>query len=323
MDGMATHGMATTPLGGRWTASDIGDQSGRIVLITGATSGLGLESAKALAVRNARVLLAGRDPGRLAAAITAVRAVAPAAPVEGVELDLASLAGIRAAAKSVAERTDRLDVLMNNAGVMAPPHNRTEDGFELQIGTNHLGHFALTGLLLPLLRHDGARVVNVASGAHRMGRLDPDDLNWVRRRYSPWPAYGQSKIANLLFTAELARRAAQHDWRLVAAAAHPGFAATNLQFAGPAFAQRGIGKRLTSLLNPVLGQSGEAGARPQLYAATGPDVRPDDYFGPDGFLEQRGHPKRVGRTAHAADAALAGRLWERSEALTGVLFDGA
>ena len=314
--------MATTKLlGTNWTANDIGDLHGQVLLITGANSGLGLESAKALAVHGARVLMAGRDPGRLHAATDAVRQIAPTAQVEPVELDLASLASVREAAQAVAAITGRVDVLMNNAGVMAPPFARTADGFELQIGTNHLGHYALTGLLLPLLHHEGARVVTVSSGAHRMGGMDVDDLNWVRRRYSAWPAYGQSKVANLLFTSELGRRAEAAGWDLVAAAAHPGYAATNLQYAGPGYNRLPLGRQVTSMMNRVLAQSQEAGAWPQLYAATGPDVRSDDYFGPDRFKEQRGHPQRVGRTSVAADPALAAQLWERSEALTGVVYD--
>jgi NAD(P)-dependent dehydrogenase (short-subunit alcohol dehydrogenase family) len=313
--------MTTTVLGNRWTAADIGDLDGLVVLITGANSGLGLESAKALAAHGVRVLMAGRDQARLQSALETVRQVAPSAAVEPVELDLASLASVREAAKAVAESTDRIDVLMNNAGVMAPPFARTADGFEMQIGTNHLGHFALTGLLLPLLHHDGARVVTVASAAHRMGGFDADDLNWVRRRYSAWPAYGQSKIANLLFTGELDRRASAAGWPLVAVAAHPGYAATNLQYAGPGYNRLPLGKQMTSVMNRLMGQSAEAGARPQLYAAIGPDVHGDDYFGPDGRFEQRGYVRRVDRTDVAADEARARALWERSEAMTGVIFD--
>jgi NAD(P)-dependent dehydrogenase (short-subunit alcohol dehydrogenase family) len=306
-----TAAMATS-----WTSTDIGDLTGRTVLITGANSGLGLASAKALADHGARVIMAGRNPGKLAAAAEDV-----AGGPSLVQLDLADLASVRAVAADVAALTDRLDVLLNNAGVMATPFTKTVDGFEQQIGTNHLGHFALTGLLLPLLHHEGARVVNVSSGAHRMGDIDPEDLHFERRRYSSWPAYGQSKLANLLFTAELDRRARAAGWDLTAVAAHPGFAATNLQTSGPWYARNPIGKGLSKAMNLVLAQSAEEGAWPQLYAAAADDVAGNDYFGPGGRQEMRGHPARVGRRAAAQDQALAARLWEVSEEQTGVVYD--
>lgn len=220
---------------------------------------------------------------------------------------------------------DTLDVLINNAGIMAPPLGRTVDGFETQIGTNHLGHFALTGLLLPKMPVAGpnadSRVVNVSSAAHKMGKMDLDDLNYEHRKYSSWPAYGQSKLANLLFTADLDRRAQQAGWTLKSVAAHPGFSSTNLQFAGPSMAHNPVGKQMTRLMNAVMGQSAESGARPQLYAATMPDVRSGEYYGPKDFFETRGAPKRVGRTAAAKDQATAAGLWELSEELTGVHYD--
>lgn len=299
-----------------WTSNDIGDLTGRTVLITGANSGLGLESAKALATHGARVIMAGRNPGKLAAAAEDVAGEPPL-----VQLDLADLGSVRAAAAEVAALTDRLDVLLNNAGVMATPFAKTADGFEQQIGTNHLGHFAFTGLLLPLLHHEGARVVNVSSGAHRMGDIDPEDLHFERRRYSSWPAYGQSKLANLLFTAELDRRARGAGWDLIAVAAHPGYAATNLQTSGPWYARNPIGKGLSKAMNLVLAQNAAAGAWPQLYAAAADDVAGNDYFGPDGRQEMRGHPTRVGRRAAAQDQALAARLWEVSQEQTGVVYD--
>lgn len=299
-----------------WNITDIPDQSGLTVLITGATSGLGLEAAKALAAAGAEVILAGRSPERLQTA----QAQIPQR-TRSLTLDLADLDSVRAAA----ERVDHLDVLMNNAGVMAPPFGRTADGFETQIGTNHLGHFALTGLLLPKMpvTSPHSRVVTVSSGAHRMGSIDLDDLNYDHRRYSPWPAYGQSKLANLLFAAELDRRASLAGWRLRSAAAHPGFASTNLQFAGPAIAHNPIGRLLTKLMNAVMAQSAESGARPQLYAATMPDVQGGDYYGPDGLLESRGAPKRVGRSGAAQDEKTAAQLWDLSEELTGVTYSFA
>ena len=211
-------------------------------------------------------------------------------------------------------------MLVNNAGVMAPPPRRTEDGFEEQIGVNHLGHFALTGLLLPLLlRSPSARVVTVSSVLHRAGRIDVDDLAWQSRRYRSWAAYGQSKLANLLFTRELARRARAARLPLLAVAAHPGWAATNLQFAN-AGSRTGVGRVVTRMLNSVIGQPPEDGALPILYAATADGVAGGDYVGPDGFLEQRGGPALVGRSAAARDDVTARRLWARSEELTGVRY---
>lgn len=291
--------------------SDIPDQSGLTILVTGATSGLGLESAKALAEAGADVVLAGRSPERLQSAQSRIPQ-----QTRILVVDLADLDSVRRAA----DRVDHLDVLINNAGVMAPPFGRTADGFETQIGTNHLGHFALTGLLLPKMpvgsRH--ARVVTVSSSAHRMGSIDLEDLTYDHRRYAAWPAYGQSKLANLLFAAELDRRAQEAGWRLRSVAAHPGWAATNLQFAGPAIAHNPVGKLVTKLMNTLIAQSAESGARPQVYAATMPDVMGGQYYGPDGLFESRGAPKKVGRTAAAKDEAVAAALWDLSEELTGV-----
>ena len=284
------------------------------MLVTGATSGLGLETAKALVSRGARVFVAGRDPARTEQAVRAVTAVASeGGTVEPVALDLASLASVHAAAEDVLERCEVLDTLVNNAGVMAPPYGRTEDGFETQIGTNHLGHFALTAGLMPaLLASPSPRVVTVSSAAHRMGSIDPDDLHYERRRYSSWPAYGASKLANLLFTAELSRRSGQAGTRLVAAAAHPGWAATNLQYSGPGYAKTVVGRMVTRAANGLLAQSAAEGALPQIYAATMPDVTGNEYFGPDGPGETRGGPTRVGRSAAAGDSTTARHLWEAS-----------
>ena len=306
-------------MGNKWTAEDIPDQTGRTILITGANSGLGLRSAEALAAKGARVLLGCRNAERAATALEAVKAKATGAAPEVRSLDLQSLASVRECAAALSDELDALDVLMNNAGIMAVPKAVTEDGFESQLGTNHLGHFALTGLLLPtLLQALEPRVVNVSSNAHKMGRMQFDDLFFERRRYSRWRAYGQSKLANLLFTSELQRQAVEHCTSLTAVAAHPGYAATNLT-SGPA-----IG---AALLKPVLavadrfaGQPDHMGALPQLYATTMPDVLADDYWGPDGIREQRGHPTRVGRTRHAQRAEAAERLWRRSEELTGVAY---
>lgn len=302
----------------KWTDADIPELDGTVVVITGANSGLGLESAKALAAHGAQVIMAGRNPLKLSDA---------AAQVTGgprprtVALDLADLASVRRAAGELLEGTERIDVLMNNAGVMAPPLQRTKDGFESQIGVNHLGHFALTGLLLPRLRHEGARVVNTSSAAHYMGAIDVADLNYEQRRYSSWPAYGQSKLANLLFTSELDRQAREAGWDLTAVAAHPGYAATNLQTSGPWYAQNPLGRAMSKGMNLVLAQSAKAGAWPQLYAAVAPGVVGDEYYGPDGFRGVRGNPALSQRSDAARDGETARQLWELSEELTGVVYD--
>lgn len=298
-----------------WNAEDIPDLSGRTFLVTGATSGLGLASAKALARAGGQVVLGGRSVSRLSAAQQQIPH-----ETQSVLIDLADLDSVRNAPADLP--VDGLDVLINNAGVMAPPLQRTADGFEMQIGTNHLGHFALTGLLLPRMPVTaGARVVTVSSAAHRMGAMGLDDLNYEHRRYFAWSAYGQSKLANLLFMAELDRRARAADWSLKSVAAHPGFSATNLQFAGPAIAHNPIGRQLTRAVNAIMGQSADSGARPQLYAATMPDVLSGQYFGPQDFFETRGAPRRVGRTSAAKDPVVAARLWDLSEELTGVHYD--
>jgi NAD(P)-dependent dehydrogenase (short-subunit alcohol dehydrogenase family) len=303
----------------KWTSADIPDQAGRTVLITGANSGLGLRSAEALAGKGARVLMGCRNEAKAKAALDEVRAVATGPEPEVVRMDLADLASVRAAAEQVGGSVERLDVLMNNAGVMAVPLAQTADGFEMQFGTNHLGHFALTGLLLPVLgRAESPRVVTTSSTAHRMGRMRWDDLNWKQGRYMKWAAYGQSKLANLLFTFELDRRARAAGSDVVAVAAHPGYASTHLQATSSG---RNIFKAaFFDVGNRLLAQSDAMGALPQLYAATMPDVVGGEYFGPDGRFESRGHPHRVGTTSAARDAESARRLWEASEALTGVSF---
>jgi NAD(P)-dependent dehydrogenase (short-subunit alcohol dehydrogenase family) len=303
-----------------WTASDIPDQTRRTVLITGANSGLGLRSAEALAAHGARVLMACRNAEKAAKAQAEVAAVATGPEPEVVALDLADLDSVASCADALAASLDHLDVLMDNAGVMAVPRGRTKQGFELQMGTNHFGHFALTGRLLPLLlAADAPRVVSVSSQGHRPGHIRWDDPNWERGRYRSWPAYFQSKLANLLFTLELDRQAKEHGTNLIAAAAHPGAAATNLATAGPG--QRGgIMSVGVSISDRVFSQSDAMGALPQLYATTMPDVAGNDYFGPDGLFEQSGHPKRVGRTKKAANADDARRLWAMSEELTGVTY---
>ncbi len=295
-----------------WTASDIPDQSGRTVLVTGANSGLGLHTSLELARHGARVLMACRDPQRGEDAMLRVRSEVPGSPVELVPLDLASLASVRSASDDIARRTDRLDALVCNAGVMAVPQRETTpDGFERQFGTNHLGHVALTALVLPLLQAAAApRVVIVASDAAKIGKIHFDDLQ-AERSYGRWKAYGQSKLANLLFLRELSRRAGP---ALLVAGAHPGYAATNLQ------ASPGLTGAVMALGNKVLAQSDADGAWPQEYAATMPDVQSGDYFGPSRFFGQHGSPKRVTPFGGARDDAVAARLWDVSNDLVGVTF---
>jgi len=294
-----------------WTAADAPDQTGRTALVTGANSGLGLQTSLALARKGARVLMACRDAGRGQAALQRVRAEVPGSEVELVALDLAALASVESAAGLVHERVATLDLLVDNAGVMATPRLSTADGFEMQLGTNHLGHFALTGRLLPLLlAAQDPRIVVVSSGVHRIGSMNFEDLQSARS-YSRWGAYGQSKLANLLFAGELGRRYPG----LIVAAAHPGYAATHLQNGHGSAVLAGVMK----MGNAVLAQSDEGGALPSVYAATMPDVRSGDYWGP-GVLELRGAPKRVGRSRAASDLEAARRLWEESERLTGVVY---
>jgi NAD(P)-dependent dehydrogenase (short-subunit alcohol dehydrogenase family) len=303
----------------KWTASDIPDQTGRTILITGANSGLGLRSAEALAAAGAQVLMGCRNAEKAAAAQAGVAAVATGPAPEVVPMDLADLDSVASAAERLTADLDHLDVLMNNAGVMAVPLARTPQGFEMQFGTNHLGHFALTGRLLPVLAKASApRVVTVSSFGHKPGRIRWDDPNW-HERYHAWPAYFQTKLANLLFTLELDRQAREAGSPLLVAAAHPGYAATNLNTSGPG-STNAVMLQATKALDAALGQPDHKGALPQLYAATMPDVAGNDYFGPDGLLEQRGYPKRVGRTHRASNADDARRLWSMSEELTGVTY---
>jgi NAD(P)-dependent dehydrogenase (short-subunit alcohol dehydrogenase family) len=294
-----------------WSTADIPDQSGRRAVVTGANSGLGLIAARELARRGASVVLACRNMQKGEAALAEVRAAGGDA--ELARLDLGDLASVR---EFAAAQERPIDLLLNNAGVMAPPRSETADGFELQIGTNHFGHFALTGLLLDRLEAAGAaRVVSVTSNGHRMGRIDFDDLQ-SRRRYRRWSAYGQSKLANLLFMLELDRRARAAGLPLVSVAAHPGYSATNLQFAAPPLVDRAVMR----VLNVVVAQSADKGALSPLYAATMPDLPPASYVGPDGPGEWRGSPHLTGMSKRAQDPETARRLWEVSESLTGVSY---
>ena len=303
-----------------WSEADIPDLSGRTIVITGANSGLGFEAALALAGKGAQVVLACRDQAKGRAAEEQIRARHPRATTALMALDLSSLADIRRFAEAARATYPRIDVLMNNAGVMALPHRQTADGFEMQFGTNHLGHFALTGLLLDhLLSSPGARVVTVSSGAHRMGRIRFDDPNW-QRGYRKWPAYGQSKLANLLFAYELQRRLAAAGADTISVAAHPGYAATNLQAAGARMQGSSLLERVMDVANWLFAQNAAMGALPQLYAAVAPNVRGGEYYGPDGIGELWGHPRAVISSASSRDAEAARRLWALSEQLTAVTY---
>ena len=291
-----------------FSTADIPDLTGQTVIVTGASSGIGLETAKALTAHGARVILAVRDAAK---GDKAAATLAGPGPHEVRLLDLASLDSVRAFATDWAGRP--VDLLINNAGVMIPPLGRTKDGFELQFGTNHLGHFALTGLLLPNVT---GRVVTVSSNAHRAGHMDFDDLNWERKKYRAWRAYGQSKLANLLFTAELQRRLTDAGSKVLSMAAHPGYAATNLQSQSGSkvmdFLMGAVGNRL-------LAQDAAGGALPTLYVATA-DLPGNTYAGPSGFAGMRGAPAPCARSREAGDDAAARRLWLVSEELTGVTY---
>jgi NAD(P)-dependent dehydrogenase (short-subunit alcohol dehydrogenase family) len=304
-----------------WTAADIPDLTGRDAVVTGANSGLGRQIAIELARNGANVVLAVRNTDKGDEAATLIRETAPKASVAVAQLDLADLASVRSFADRYFASHDGLDILVNNAGVMALPRRTTKDGFEMHIGTNHLGHFALTGLLLPtLLERPGARVVTMSSGAHQMGRIRFGNLQ-SEQHYQRWLAYGQSKLANLLFAFDLARRAAHADLDLTSAAAHPGYAATNLQMQAGQMENSGVKQLVWKALNGAFAQSDAQGALPALYAATMPDVSGGEYFGPDGMGGARGHPTRSHASKTARNPELAQRLWTTSEELTGVRYE--
>jgi NAD(P)-dependent dehydrogenase (short-subunit alcohol dehydrogenase family) len=303
---------------GKWTAEQIPDQSGRTAVITGANSGLGLVSARELARHGARVVMACRNTTKGAEAMQQILAEVPKADLELAPLDLGDLSSVEAFAGSLHDTLapDGIDLLINNAGVMAPPRRETADGFELQIGTNHLGHFALTARVIDLIQaREGSRIVTLSSGAHKMGKISFDNLQGTRR-YMRWSAYGQSKLANLLFALELHRRLRASGSDVMSLAAHPGYAATNLQSA----AVPTVDRLLMVVSNALVAQSAEMGALPQLYAATEPSAQSGTYIGPDGVGEFRGHPHVCQPSDAARDEQTAARLWDVSENLTGVSF---
>lgn len=303
-----------------WTADDIGDLTGRTAVVTGANSGLGLATTLALAAHGAHVVLACRSEERATAAMTTVRERVPDASLAFVPLDLADLSSVRDAAGTVVDDAGRIDLLINNAGVMALPKRQTADGFEMQFGTNHLGHFAFTGLVLDAVRATpGSRIVTVASNAHKIGRIDFDDLMGARR-YRKWGAYGQTKLANLLFAYELQHRLAASGADTISVAAHPGYAATELSRTGPRMEGATFTERVVGWADQRVAQSAEMGALPTLYAATADAVHGGDYIGPDGAFEMKGHPVKAQSNARSHDTGVARRLWSVSEELTGVRY---
>lgn len=306
----------------QWTTAQMPSQAGRIAVVTGANSGLGLETAIALAQAGAKVIMACRSPEKAAAALSELRARVPRADAVLMRLDLASLASVREFAASFKTQHTRLDLLINNAGILGVPLTYTVDGFESQMGTNHLGHFALTGLLIDaLLATPGARIITVGSLGHwRAGGLDPDDLNYRHTPYTPFGGYCKSKLANLLFVLALSRRLQAKNSSLICAAAHPGGAATNIKKSEGRL-RAAFERAIAPLVSKFLINTAAMGALPTLYAATMPGVRNNDYYGPNGFMEFRGHTPCPARRHHSAlDAELAQRLWQASERATGVSF---
>jgi NAD(P)-dependent dehydrogenase (short-subunit alcohol dehydrogenase family) len=288
----------------KWNADDVVDQTGRTFIVTGANSGLGAEVARSLGKAGANVILACRN---IEKAEVVASSIGSNATVR--RLDLADLGSVRAFAETI----DSVDVLVNNAGVMAVPLRRTVDGFEMQIGTNHLGHFALTGLLMDKLID---RVVTMSSILHQLGTISRNDFNWEQRKYNRWEAYGQSKLANLLFTYELQRKLSESDSALKALASHPGYADTNLQGRTETIQDKFVG-----IGNKILAQSAQMGSLPELSAATDPDLLGGSFIGPDGLFEQRGHPTVVRSNKKSHDERMAADLWTLSEELTGVSYN--
>ena len=296
-----------------WTTENIPDQKGRVAIVTGSSSGIGYEAARVLANKNATVIVAVRNLEKGIKAADKIRSQNKAASIQVMELDLADLSSVAAFAEAYKKSHSRLDLLINNAGVMIPPYSKTTDGFEMQFGTNHLGHFALTAQLIDMLnKTNGSRVVNVSSSAHRWGNIDFDDLTWEKRKYRAWTAYGDSKIANIYFTRELDRRLKTAGSLTISTSAHPGWTATELQRHTDYFGIAGI-------LNSLFAQDISMGALPTLRAAFDPEAK-GEFFRPGGFMKMWGYPVEEDPTNLSKDMAIAGRLWKVSEELTGVKF---
>ena len=304
----------------QWTPADIPSLEGCTAVVTGANSGLGLHSTRGLAQAGATVIMACRNQEKAQQAADAIHRDIKDAKLEIASLDLSDLGSVKAFSSSLIKSSTMIDLLLNNAGVMAVPYSTTTDGFEMQIGTNHFGHFALTGLLLNQLR-DRARIINVASMAHRWTPgIDFDDIDWKSRRYNRWQAYGDSKLANLLFTFELERRLRSAGSSIMVAAAHPGYSDTHLQYVAAEQKQSRLEKWVMAAANKLVAQPAEMGALPSLYAATAADIASGDYIGPDGFQQMRGYPKKVGCRKLARDPDIAAQLWTLSEQRTGITF---
>jgi len=301
----------------KWKVEDIPDQSGKIMIMTGANSGLGLEASKELAKKGATVIMVCRNLEKGTEAVNELRAEIPNAKVELEELDLSKLTSVRKFAKEFNQKFDRLNVLVNNAGIMQPPYTVTEDGFELQIGVNHFGHFLLTGLLLDKLKvAPGSRVINQSSIAHNSGKMNFDDIN-SQNKYSRTGAYGQSKLANLLFSYELNRLFKENSIETIAVGVHPGYTATNLQHNGPMLGGKSIWSRLYTVTNKLIAQGIDKGILPMLYAATQDDVNGGDYIGPKTFFGTRGYANRIKSSKRSYNLEDAKTLWGLSEELTG------
>jgi NAD(P)-dependent dehydrogenase (short-subunit alcohol dehydrogenase family) len=295
----------------KWDSSDIPSQKERVAVVTGSSSGVGYETARVLANKDASVIIAVRNLEKGKAAAAKIKDQHSNADIKIMELDLANLGSIHNFVKEFKENYSRLDLLINNAGVMMPPYSKTEDGFELQFGTNHLGHFALTGLLFDSIKKTpDSRIVNVSSDSHRYGNLDLDDLSWENRPYKKMKAYGASKIANLYFTYELQKRLERSGLNMIAAASHPGWTGTELQRHSP----------VINFLNRFFSQQIDMGALPTLYAAVAPGVKGGDYYGPSGWREMKGYPKKVESNKLSHNWKIAEKLWIVSEELTGVKF---
>jgi len=303
-----------------WLQREIPDLSGKTIIVTGGNSGIGYEAVRLFAKQHAHVVLTSRNEERGHTAAEAIRSEIPDASIDVMHLDLADLDSVKSFADTARQTYDRIDILCNNAGVMALPYRKNKHGFEMQFATNHLGHFALTGHLMPtLLQNPTARIVTVSSSAHQIGKIQFDNLHW-EFKYNRWRAYGQSKIANLLFTYELQRRLEAAGSSVMAVAAHPGWAATNLQTAGPKLENATLKIKLYDSLNRWFGQSAEMGALPTVFAAASESIQGGQYVGPAGFNEARGFPKITKSNDYSYDKEVAERLWSVSEELTGVRF---
>jgi NAD(P)-dependent dehydrogenase (short-subunit alcohol dehydrogenase family) len=302
----------------RWTFNNIPDLSGKTIIVTGGNCGLGYEAVKAFAAKGAKVILACRSVGKGKAAKEEIIEKYPKAKIDVMKLDLADLKSVREFAAEFKKKYKRLDVLLNNAGVMMCPYGKTKDGLEMQLGTNHFGHYALTGLLLDHLKKTPkSRIVNVSSMGHRFGSMDFDNLMFEKGKYDPMRAYGRSKLANLLFTYELQRRLDAHKSGIIAMAAHPGGSATNL---GRHLEKNFFLRMLKPIAFGMLAQPASIGALPEIRASVDPDVKGGEYYGPEGFKELRGYPIRVESNQASHNVEDAGKLWKLSEELTGVRF---